>query len=178
MKTLFLLIFLFCASFSIQAQQLNVGIRLQKTQQMYWENGISARYSFANFKPNRLFVGFDFVTSRLGTAMNSNALKQDSYIFSGSWYFFKNKPYHLIGRLNTGYLNTDLEYDIFDELPSSSFLLAPELGFNYNPEKLPIALNLGLGYYLNMQDENKTPGTFQPLHYHLTLYYKLFNQEK
>lgn len=145
---------------------------------MYWENGISAQYSFANFKPNRLFVGFDFVTSRLGTAMNSNALKQHSYIFSGSWYFFKNKPYHLIGRLNTGYLNTDLEYDIFDDLPSSAFLLAPELGFNYSPEKLPIAFNLGLGYYLNMQDEYKTPGTFQPLYYHLTAYYKLFNLEK
>lgn len=178
MKIRFLLVFLFCASFNLQAQHLNVGIRLQKTQEMYWENGISAQYSFANFKPNRLFVGFDFVTSRLGTAMNSNALKQDSYIFSGSWYFFKNKPYHLIGRLNTGYLNTDLEYDIFEELPSSAFLLAPELGFTYSPEALPIALNLGLGYYLSVQDENKTPGTFQPLYYHLTLYYKLFKQEK
>jgi hypothetical protein len=178
MKIRFLFLFLFFSNISLNAQQLNVGIRIQKTQQMYWENGVSAQYSFANFKPGRLFVGFDFVTSRLGSAMNSNALKQDSYLLSGSYYFFKNKPYHLIGRLNTGFLKTDLEFELFDGLPSSAFLLSPELGMNYSPESWPVSLNFGLGYYLTMQAENKTPGTFQPLYYHMTLYYKLFNSSK
>lgn len=177
MKNYFLFILLFYTGI-VEAQQFNVGIRLQKTHQMYWENGVSAQYSFANFKKDRLFVGFDFVTSRLGTAFNSNALKQDSYIFSGSWHFFKKRQVHLVGRLNTGYLTTDLEADIFAQLPSSAFLLAPEFGLNYSPKQLPFSLNTGIGFYVNMLEESKTPGTFQPLYYHLTIYYKLFENRK
>ena len=177
MKTYFLFTLLF-TSVLVEAQQLNVGIRLQKTHQMYWENGVSAQYSFSNFKPDRLFVGFDFVTSRLGTAFNSNALKSDSYIFSGSWYFFKNRQVHLVGRMNTGYLKTDLEEAIFDDLPASAFLLAPEIGLSYSPRNKPFSLNTGIGFYVNTKEESKTPGTFQPLYYHLTLYYKLFDQKK
>jgi hypothetical protein len=140
MKNHFLFILLFYTGI-VEAQQFNVGIRLQKTHQMYWENGVSVQYSFADFKPDRLLLGFDFVTSRLGTAFNSNAIKQDSYIFSGSWLFFKKRQVHLVGRLNTGYLTTDLEEDIFAKLPSSAFLLAPELGLNYSPKHLPFSLN-------------------------------------
>jgi hypothetical protein len=44
--------FLFCFAVT-QAQTLKVGPRIQKTQNMYWENGISAQYSFENFKPNQ-----------------------------------------------------------------------------------------------------------------------------
>jgi hypothetical protein len=155
------------------AQQLNVGLRFQKTHSMYWENGISAQYSFANFKPDRFYVGFDFVTSSLGTAMGSNALKQSSYIFSGSWYFNHGKQFRLIGRLNVGYLFANLEDEIFDELPSTAFLLAPEFGMSYQFKDLPIRINAGLGYYLGVQEAYNTPGTFQPLYYHFTLYYNL-----
>lgn len=173
MKT-FLTVTLLCCSSVLFAQNLNVGIRLQKTNGMYWENGISAQYTFAGFKPKQMYVGFDFVSSSLGTAINSNALKQNSFIFSGSWYFQKDKAFRLLARLNLGYLKANLEYEIFDDLPNSAFLFSPEFGMCYTFKNLPIALNTGIGYYVSVQPENKTPGTFQPLYYHFTAYYQLF----
>jgi hypothetical protein len=103
---------------------------------MYWENGISAQYSFENFKPNQFFIGFDFVSSRLGSAFSSNAIKQDSYLLSGSWHFNKNKSYHFVTRLNAGYFYSDLEEDMFKEIPNTAFLFRRRLVYDFR--KLPI----------------------------------------
>lgn len=171
------LIFIFFVSIT-QAQTLKVGPRIQKTQNMYWENGISAQYSFANFKPNQFFVGFDFVSSRLGTAFSSNAIKQDSYLLSGSWHFNKKKPYHFVTRLNLGYFYSDLEEDMFNEIPNTAFLFSPEIGFAYDFRKLPISLNAGTGYYIITEKEGYSPGTLQPLYFHLDIYYTFTKSKK
>ena len=175
MKKTIVVSLLLC-NFIAQAQSLNVGVRIQKTNEMYWENGISAQYSFAKFKPDQFFIGFDYVTSRLGTAYNSNAIKQDNFIFSGSWLFNKSKSYHFVTRLNLGYFYSDLEEDIFDEIPNTAFLFSPEIGFTYNLPKLPISLNLGAGYYIITEKEGYSPGTLQPLYFHLDIYYTLFKK--
>lgn len=164
-------------TFATQAQTFNLGVRIQKTQEMYWENGISAQYSFSKFKPDQFFIGFDYVTSRLGSAYKSNAIKQDNYIFSGSWLFNKNKTFHFVTRLNAGYFYSDLEEDIFNEIPNTAFLFSPEIGFTYNPPKLPISLNLGTGYYIITEKEGYSPGTLQPLYFHLDIYYTLLKKQ-
>jgi hypothetical protein len=46
---------------------------------MYWENEISAQYSFAHFKPNQFLLALILCLLRLGSAYKSNAIKQDSY---------------------------------------------------------------------------------------------------
>ncbi len=176
MKKIIIFSFILC-TIIIHAQTLKVGARIQKTQEMYWENGISSQYSFAKFKPNRFFIGFDYVSSRLGSAYNSNAIKQDSYIFSGSWLFNKSKPYHFLTRLNMGYFYSDLEYEIFNEIPNTSFLLAPELGFTYDFKKVPISLNLGIGFYIITAKEGYSPGTLQPLYFHFDIHYTLFKKD-
>jgi len=176
LKKIIIFSFILC-TIIIQAQTLKVGIRIQKTQEMYWENGISSQYSFAKFKPNQFFIGLDYVSSRLGSAYNSNAIKQDSYIFSGSWLFNKSKPYHFLTRLNLGYFYSDLESEIFNEIPNTSFLLAPELGFTYDFKKVPISLNLGTGFYIITAKEGYSPGTLQPLYFHFDIYYTLFKKQ-
>lgn len=176
MKKIIIFSFILC-TINIHAQTLKVGTRIQKTQEMYWENGISSQYSFEKFKPNRFFIGFDYVSSRLGSAYNSNAIKQDSYIFSGSWLFNKSKPYHFLTRLNMGYFYSDLEYEIFNEIPNTSFLLAPELGFTYDFKKVPISLNLGTGFYIITAKEGYSPGTLQPLYFHFDIHYTLFKKQ-
>ena len=176
MKKIIIFSFILC-TIIIHAQTLKVGARIQKTQEMYWENGISSQYSFAKFKPNRFFIGFDYVSSRLGSAYNSNAIKQDSYIFSGSWLFNKSKPYHFLTRLNMGYFYSDLEYEIFNEIPNTSFLLAPELGFTYDFKKVPISLNLGTGFYVITAKEGYSPGTLQSLYFHFDIHYTLFKKQ-
>jgi hypothetical protein len=90
------------------------------------------------------FVGFDFVSSRLGSAFSSNAIKQDSYLLSGSWHFNKNKSYHFVTRLNAGYFYSDLEEDMFKEIPNTAFLFH---GGWFDFRK-PISLNVGTGYYI------------------------------
>lgn len=177
MKTTILAVFVFC-NIAAYSQTLEVGVRIQKTQEMYWENGVSAQYSFAKFKPNQFFVGFDYVTSRLGSAYHSNAIKQDSYLLSGSWLFNKNKPYHFVTRLNMGYFYSDLEEAIFKEIPHTSFLFSPEVGFKYNLKKLPLALNLGVGYYIITAKDGYSPGTLQPLYFHFDMYYSIFKSKK
>ncbi|MCB0561325.1 MAG: hypothetical protein H6573_25700 [Lewinellaceae bacterium] len=99
MKYLFFIISL-VGSISLYGQKLNIGVKFQKTHSLYWENGITAQYSFANFKAGQFYLGFDYVTSRLGSAAGSNALKQDSYLLSAAWYFSKEKPFHVTTRLN------------------------------------------------------------------------------
>jgi hypothetical protein len=145
---------------------------------MYWENGISAQYSFAKFKPDQFFIGFDYVTSRLGSAYNTNAIKQDNYLFSASWQFNKNRPFRFVTRLNAGYFYSDLEEDIFDEIPNTAFLFSPEIGFTFNIPKVPVCLNLGTGYYIITEKEGYSPGTLQPLYFHFDVYYTLFNKTK
>jgi hypothetical protein len=177
LKSISCLIFIFCCVVT-QAQTLKVGSRIQKTQNMYWENGLSAQYSFENFKPNQFFVGFDFVSSRLGSAFNSNAIKQDNYLLSASWHFNKNKLYHLVTRLNVGYFYSDLEEDIFKEIPNTAFLFSPEIGFSYDFRKLPISLNVGTGYYIITEKEGYSPGTLQPLYFHFDIYYTFTKPKK
>jgi len=158
---------------SLQAQDFNVGIKFQKTHTLYWENGLSGQYSFANFKPGQFYLGVDYVTSRLGTAFNSNALKQDNLTVSVAWYLRKEKPLHITTKLNVGFFNAQLEEEIFKDLPHSALLLSPEVGLSYDFKALPIVLNLGAGYNVNLQEEGESPGTLLPLFYSFTAYYEL-----
>ena len=149
----------------------------KKTQGMYWENGISAQYSFKNLKPNQLFFGFDYVTTRLGSAIRSNAMKQDNYLLSSSWAFRKDKALHPVARINMGWFYADYEEEIFSSLSNTAFLFSPEFLLNYEFSKLPISLNIGAGYYVGFTPETNSPGTLQPLYYHLDIYYTIFKNK-
>lgn len=178
MKKIFLLFSVLTCTIYAQTQSLEVGLRFQKTQNMYWENGVSAQYSFSNFKPQQFYVGVDYVTSVLGTAAGSNALKQHNFIFSGSWLFRAEKAFRYGFRLNAGYFYANYEEDFFDDLPNKAFLFSPEVNLNYTFSELPIKIQLGSGYYIDFAKEGYSPGTFQPLYYHLDVYYTLFNHSK
>ena len=89
MKNLLLLLCVLFFGVGLKAQNLDVGIHIQKTHGMYWENGITAQYTIEKFKPDNFYIGLSYVSSRLGTAMSSNALKQDNYIFNTGWNFEK-----------------------------------------------------------------------------------------
>ena len=43
---------LLCVTF-VKSQNLDVGMRIQKTQSLYWENGITAQYTIENFKKTK-----------------------------------------------------------------------------------------------------------------------------
>ena len=178
MKKHLVFIMLLFAFASVNGQNLNLGIKFQKTHSLYWENGISAQYSFKSFKSDRFYVGFDFLTSRLGSAFSSNAIKQENYIASLAWHFRKDKPFRIITKLNVGLFRADLEEEIFSELPSTTTLLSPEFGLSYDIKSIPVVVNLGLGFNVNIGDGGKSPGTQQPLFYHLSFYYQFPQKEE
>lgn len=171
MKILYIKILLFICLIS-NAQGYKIGLKFNKTRTMYWENGISARISLKNFKLRNFYIGFDYTSSRFGTALKSNALKQDNYVLHASWYFFPRKSYHIITTLNAGYFYVDLEEAIFKELPHSTHYISPEIGISYEFKHFPIEPCLSSGYRKDFKDEGKSPGTFQPLYYSFSVFYK------
>jgi hypothetical protein len=56
--------------------------------------------------------------------------------YPGVGILTKNKSYHFVTRLNAGYFYSDLEEDMFKEIPNTAFL-SPEVGFAYDFRKLP-----------------------------------------
>lgn len=172
----FLLILAFVSVNCLFGQSLNVGIKIQKSHLMYWENGISAQYSFKNFKPNQFYIGFDYLTSVLGSALGSNALSQHRYLASAAWHFRKEKAFQIVTKLNAGFFHVKLESEIFRDLPKNAFLLSPEIALRYQFKQFPIETQLGGSWNLNFANEGYSPGTLTPLAYHLTIYYQLFKK--
>ncbi|MDD2798392.1 MAG: hypothetical protein PHV20_07330 [Bacteroidales bacterium] len=172
-----LLIFFFLSGllFHLNAQQsmLDVGVRLQKTVNLYVENGFSVQYSHPHFLSDKLYVGASFVTSRLGTAYHSNAIPQDNYIVSASWLFRKNHLLRPFARLNSGYFSADYGDPIFDDLSQKSLLLSPEFGVTIQPH-IPLKMSFSFGYNLIAGDGLSGPGTLFPLYLQTTISWNVF----
>lgn len=166
---LFLFIITISQTLIAQNSVLDLGVRLQKDLGLYNENGISLNYSNKDLKPDRWFFGFDYYTSRLGTALNSNAIKQDNFLFNTSYYFRNKKIVRPFARLNAGYFSADYRNPIFDVLPSKAYLLSPEVGICVYT-KLPLKIALSLGYNVHTSNGiNGVPGTIYPFYYQLNL---------
>ena len=158
-------VFLLCTPLILFAQKpiMEVGLRVQKTVNLYWENGVSFQYSHSRVKHDQLYFGFSYVSSRFGSAFNSNAIKQDNFLLSTSWHFKRHKVIRPVTRLNLGYFYADYGSPLFDVLPNTSFLVSPEIGLAYKHKKTPLKVMLGIGYNLVTGDGTRGAGTVYPL---------------
>jgi hypothetical protein len=182
-----LLTFLFIASIiCFQAQisepkndwlgALKVGVRAQKTQKLYWENGFTVDFTYPKILNNRLHFGLSYVTTRLGSALGTNAIKQDNYLLNVGYFFRNQKKLQPFTRLNTGYFYADYESEIFDKLPNTALLLSLDAGLSYEL-KAPITIDLSAGFNLNTGSGSKGPGTLYPIFYQLSVYYTLLKKK-
>ena len=156
---------LLCAGFS-------PGIRLQKTHQLYWENGFTLDYTHDHLMEKHLHVGLSYISSRFGAALNSNALKQDHYMVYAAWVFRQHESLQPVLRLNTGYFYSDYESKIFNDLINTSLLLSAETGIMFNPVE-PLCLSFMLGYNFITGDGIDGAGTLFPLFYYLSVSWSL-----
>jgi hypothetical protein len=173
MRPLFIA-FLFILSVSptfAQDKFLLTGIRLQKTHNLYYENGVTFDYTQQKYLNTKIYIGFSYVTSRLGTALNSNAIKQDNYLIQVGYHFRKDKIICPVLQLNTGYFYADYGSPIFDVLPHSSMLLSFEPGIFLN-FKYPVKSKLSLGYNFITGNGTSGPGTLFPLFFQCSIYYQ------
>jgi hypothetical protein len=155
--------------------ELKGGIRLQKTQKLYWENGFAFDFTSPKIADQSVHFGVSYVTSRLGTAMGSNAIKQDNFLVSSGYHFRHKKELQPFTRLNMGYFHADYEEAIFDVLPNTSFLLSLDAGLSYE-FKVPITLNLSAGYNFISGKGSSGPGTLFPVFYQMSIYYTLLKE--
>ena len=149
-----------------------VGLRIQKTPNLYYENGISFDYHLADFMKGRVHFGATYTSSRLGSALGSNALNQDNILLSSSLVFRLDKKLMPLMGLNLGYFMVDMESDIFSMLPSTSLLLSLEFGIVF-PVTDRVSVRPTLGYNLITGDGINGPGTLYPIFLNLTTFYHL-----
>ena len=48
----------------------------------------------------------------------------------------------------------------------------------YDFQSQPISVGVGSGYYMFLAEEGYSPGTLQPLYYHLDIHYRLFDKKE
>jgi hypothetical protein len=151
-----------------QAGSFDVGLRFQKTLNLYHENGLTAHY----FSHQRVAWGGSYVSSRLGSAIGSNAIKQDNLFLSGAYYFRPKRRLKSFIRANAGWFFADYEVNMFDQLPNTSPLLSVESGVSF-PVFRAIHLNTSLGYNLITGNGFKRPGTLFPLFYQVSMNWRI-----
>lgn len=155
--------------------EIKGGIRIQKAQKLYWENGFAFDFASPKIMDSRIHLGLSYATTRLGSAMGTNAIKQDNILLSPGYYFRHKKQLQPFTRLNLGYFHADYEYAIFDVLPNKALLFSIDAGLSYE-FKFPITINLSTGYNLTAGTGSSGPGTLYPIYYQMSLYYTVLKK--
>ena len=153
-----------------EAYELGVGARLQKTEQLYWENGVALDFTSNFLLDKKMHLKMSYASSRLGSAMGSNAVKQDNYLFGADWRFRSNRDLQILAGVNTGFFHADMETPLFDILPHNTMLFSLETGLFYK-FKFPMSTSLSVGYNLINGDGVSKPGTLFPVFYQLSVFY-------
>jgi hypothetical protein len=151
-----------------QVHTFEAGLRVQKTVDLYYENGISGQYHLTK----RITLGASYLSSRLGSAIGSNAIKQDNFLISGAWMFRPKKPLKPFLRANLGYFTADYESDTFKGLTNTSAMASMDAGLAYS-FKSPVRLHLSLGYNAITGTGAKGAGTLYPVFYQTSIFWNL-----
>ncbi|HEY5511335.1 MAG TPA: hypothetical protein VIK10_09940 [Prolixibacteraceae bacterium] len=186
-KKKFVLLFLFITSIlCLQAHasgtkdgwlgEVKGGVRIQKAQKLYWENGFALDFTSSKIADRRIHLGVNYVTTRLGSAIGSNAIKQDNFLISTGYYFRHQKQLQPFTCLNIGYFHADYEYAIFDILPNKAFLFSIDAGLSYE-FNAPFSISLSAGYNLDTGTGSVGPGTLYPVFYQMSIYYTLLKKK-
>ena len=160
-----------------QERELDIGVRFQKSINLYYENGLTVQYSDERLLSKRLFLGLSYVSSRFGTAMGTNAIKQDNYFISGTYMFRPQRSLQPFIRLNTGYFTANYEDPDFEVLPNNSFLISPETGLSYR-FSFPLKVGVSFGYNLITGDGMEGPGTLYPLFVQTSITWNMLSNTK
>ncbi|MFT6746847.1 MAG: hypothetical protein ACJAZ2_001192 [Glaciecola sp.] len=152
--------------------QLEIGLLLQKSYHFYWENGITVTYRPSNIMNCRLGVGLNVLSSRLGSALGTNAIKQDQILLFGQYDFLPSKTIKPFVQLNFGYLKAQYDQDIFSELEDESLLTSINIGVTGTVKEM-LVIKGSLGYNIIGGNGQSGLATVYPLIFHLSVQYKL-----
>lgn len=176
-KLQLVLIVFFALATSASAQinekyDLKVGLVFQKTESLYWENGVGADFTSDFLLNKQIHLKATYLTSRLGSGIGSNAILQDNFLLGADWRFRYDKDLQIMAGLNAGVFLADYGNPEFDVLPNSSMLLSVETGLVYR-FKFPVTAALSAGYNLKSGNGVDVPGSLFPVFYRLSVFYNL-----
>jgi hypothetical protein len=168
---LFFFVFLTTNAQSIDtSSHFSAGIRLKKYVGFYWVNGLSGEWHSPKLLNNKLHLGINIATSKLGSALYSNALTTWETELSLLYYFRKAKPLHPIARINIGLASAQLGSS-FSTLSSRTMLLSLETGCHYTHKKY--SYRLYGGYNLLTGNGISGLGTIYPIYAGVGIMYSL-----
>lgn len=171
---LFLILFFVMISNSFsQIKELNLGLKFQKTNELYYENGIGIEVGLDSSITEQLSIGLSCLTSRLGSAISSNAIKQDQFLINTTYYFYKESSLQPITRLNIGYIKADFGSNLFNEIDNDMMLLSLEGGVSYK-FSFPLKIIATTGLNLNTSDGMSGLGTVYPLFFQFNIFWDLY----
>jgi hypothetical protein len=153
--------------------ELFLGVKLQKTHSLYYENGFNAEYSSSEFLANQFHSGFSYISSRFGSAFNSNAIKQDIILFHTSYTFLEKAILNPFIKLNAGLIIADYQSPLFDDIDNTMPLTSIDLGLSYTPIK-PLKAQVSLGYNIITSDGTSGVGTVYPLYFNIIIMWNIF----
>jgi len=151
-------------------QQLEVGLLFQKSYHFYWENGITATYRAPFILKNRLGLGFNFLSSRMGTALGTNAIKQEQILIFGQFDFRPGRNIRPFVQANFGYIKAQFDQLKFSSLEDQSLLTSINAGVAGTIKENWI-LKGSLGYNIIGGDGQSGLATIYPLIFHLSAQY-------
>ncbi|TLU99555.1 hypothetical protein [Dyadobacter luticola] len=88
------------------------------------ENGVTVQFASPGLLKNHLQVGANYPSTRLGSAIWGNAIKQDHIFLNGTYVFRPKKIVRPTVTVNAGWFRANYESAIFDDLPQSSSTVA------------------------------------------------------
>ena len=150
----------------------DVGPRVERTWELYWENGAEVECSLANVFGGHLGLGASVTSTRIGSAWNPNALRQEQYLVNSAWNFRLQKRVRPYVNLSAGWFWLDVGPAIFDVIPHSSPLLVLGSGARVGIWG-PISWNAGFGYHLITGDGKSGPGSIYPLFLHTSVQWRI-----
>lgn len=143
------------------SQNIGVGIKLQKSIGLYWENGFSVEFCDSALLNEKLRLGISYASSNLGSAISSNAINQHQFLLSADYPWLRQKRIKPITKFNIGYFSCNYGEPIFDVLPNKSLLLSFEFGGEYIVSQ-NIYIRSAFGFNLISGNGVDTPGTIYP----------------
>lgn len=176
---LFLLLFVNLITFSqtindsIKPKQHSLygGIRVEKAMGFYYSSGAYLEFSSNKLLNQRLNFGLTYVTSRLGTAFQSNAIPFWQLTANVNLMLRKKKHFKICFRLNGGYAQANYHDPIFDDLPQSSPIVSFEPGLLYD-FKFPLRIGTGLGYNFITGNGITGLGVIYPVYFQFNAAYR------
>jgi hypothetical protein len=159
---------------STSCQSFSAGLCFQKSVGFYWMNGLGAEYSSGKILKQKINFGFSFVTSRLGSAMGSNAIPLFEIRISAVKLFGSGKNFKPYAGSSLGYAQANFGSAVFKDIPNHSALLSIIAGGEYN-FKFPFRILVGGGFNLINGKGISGLGTLFPVYAQCALLYRIYH---